>query len=250
MSMPHFLHSTRALPYIRTNMDWKNYWDQHANQANALQQVARTGYSEEKMHRLMQQQAEWIAEQLGLDKSSNLLDVCCGNGVFTACLLPYCATTTGIDLSSKLIAQAERQAKFTQGFFEADALHLDQWEQYTANLGRFNAITICFSFQYFETVQKGMKVIAGLLPLLKSGGKLLLTDVPDRARFFNHYHSFNRIAGLIVQMAKGKNVMGKFWAEEELVLICKQLGVEGKKLTQPTHFPYAHYRMDYLITKP
>jgi 2-polyprenyl-3-methyl-5-hydroxy-6-metoxy-1,4-benzoquinol methylase len=231
-------------------MDWKNYWDQHAEQTNVLRQVARTGYSDEKMHRLMEQQAAWIAEQLGLDNTSNLLDVCCGNGVFTAYLLPYCATTTGIDLSPKLIAQAKPGAKFTQGFFEADALHLDQWERYKANLGRFNAITLCFSFQYFETVEKGQKVIANLLPLLKSGGKLLLTDVPDRARFFNHYNTPGRIAGLVVQMAKGKNVMGKFWSEEELSHICKQLEVKGEKLTQPKHFPYAHYRMDYLITKP
>lgn len=231
-------------------MDWKNYWDQHAGHADVLRQVARTGYSDERMHRLMEQQAGWIAEQLGLSGTQHLLDVCCGNGVFTGYLLPFCATTTGVDLSPKLIAQAQQSARSNQRFDEADALKLGQWESYPASLGRFDAVTLCFSFQYFETVEKGFTVISNILPLLKNGGKLLLTDIPDRARFFNHYNTFGRIAGLVVQMAKGKNVMGKFWSEEELDLICKRLHVKGEKLMQPGHFPYAHYRMDYLITKP
>ena len=54
----------------------------------------------------------------------------------------------------------------------------------------------------------------------------------------------------MVQMAKGKNVMGKFWDENELQLICENLQVVGQKINQPNTFAYAHYRMDYLITKP
>lgn len=231
-------------------MDWKSFWDKHADSRNVLQQVGRTGYDAERMKQLMEQQAAYIAEKANLNVQSLLLDVCCGNGVFTNLLAVYCKETTGVDLSSKLVEYASSAKKENQEFFAADLLHLKDWALYEKYLNSFDAITLCFSFQYFETVEKGFLVIENLLPLLKSGSKMLLTDIPDRARFFNHYNRIGKIAGLIVQMAKSKNVMGKFWGEEELNYICKRLDVKGEKLTQPKQFPYAHYRMDYLITKP
>lgn len=198
----------------------------------------------------MLQQAAHISEKLRLTRESVLLDVCCGNGAFTTMLASHCKEVTGVDLSPKLIGHANAQKKDNEQFFVADALRLNEWPLYTQYAGRFDAVTLCFSFQYFETVEKGLSVIEQMLPLLKSGGQILLTDVPDRARFFRHYHSLSRIAGLVIQMAKGNNVMGKFWSEEELAFICKQLNVRGEKLVQAKQYPYAHYRMDYLVTKP
>ncbi|MES2690692.1 MAG: class I SAM-dependent methyltransferase, partial [Bacteroidota bacterium] len=191
-------------------MDWKSFWDKHAASDNTLQQVGRTGYDAGQMNRLMQEQAAYVAEKTGLTPQSVLLDVCCGNGVFTNLLTPFCKETVGLDLSPELIRHAISGKKLNQDFFVADLLLLKEWSSYEQYLHSFDAITLCFSFQYFETVEKGFVVIENLLPLLKSGRKILLTDIPDRARFFNHYNKMSKIAGLIIQMAKGKNVMGKF----------------------------------------
>lgn len=231
-------------------MNWEYFWNKQASVKSALQQVGRNGADEENMHRTMQKQAAYMATQLNLQPQHVLLDVCCGNGVFTAYLQPHCARIIALDLSSELIALAKQQQLPNTTFEVADALNLQQWPAYHHSQAGFDHATLCFSFQYFETVEQGMRVIDEILPLIKPGGKLLLTDIPDRARFFKHYHNFSRIIGLVVQMAKGKNVMGKFWSEEELAFICKKLGVSGTLLKQPTHFTYAHYRMDYLITKP
>lgn len=231
-------------------MDWKSFWNKQAESDNALQQVGRTGHHAEKMNRLMEEQAAYIAEKSSLNSQSVLLDVCCGNGVFTKLLAPFCKETVGLDLSAQLIQHATSQRKSNQYFFVADLLQLKEWDLYENYLNTFDVVTLCFSFQYFETVEQGFIVIENLLPLVKNGGTILLTDIPDRAHFFKHYNKISKIAGLIVQMAKGKNVMGKFWSEEELAYICKRLDVQGEKLIQPKQFPYAHYRMDYLITKP
>jgi ubiquinone/menaquinone biosynthesis C-methylase UbiE len=231
-------------------MNWLNFWDKQAEQASTLEQVGRNGVTAERMYSLMQQQAAFMAQTMHLQPHHHLLDVCCGNGVFTQQLLPYCASVLAVDLSPKLIETAINQNKTAVVFDVADALHLKTWPQYHQHQNYFDAITLCFSFQYFETVKQGGQVIENLLGLLKPGGQLLLTDVPDRAKFFAHYNTLSKIAGLVVQMAKGKNVMGKFWDENELQLICENLHVVGQKINQPNTFAYAHYRMDYLITKP
>jgi 2-polyprenyl-3-methyl-5-hydroxy-6-metoxy-1,4-benzoquinol methylase len=231
-------------------MDWKIYWDRQGKQNNALKQVARTGYNEERMQRLMVEQAQYVADKLQLTQQSVVLDTCCGNGVFTQLISKHCKQVVGIDLSTVLIEKAQLTNNAHTRFYTVDILNLQQWDLYHSFEQSFDAISLCFSFQYFETVAKGLQVIENLLPLLKPGQSILLTDVPDRARFFWHYNNLSKLLGLAVQMAKNKNEMGKFWGEEELRLICKTLGVSGQKLIQPTHFPYAHYRMDYLITKP
>jgi hypothetical protein len=46
-----------------------------------------------------------------------------------------------------------------------------------------------------------------------------------------------------------KNDMGKFWSIEELDFIAKKCHLNGLKVIQPEVFPYAHYRMDYLLQK-
>ncbi len=230
-------------------MDWKQFWDKQAAQAQPLEQVGRNGITAERMDALMQEQAARAAQLLHLHPQAKLLDVCCGNGVFSRCLLPHVGELVGVDLSPELIQKAQQQHTHHAQFFVADALHLSQWNAYQQHLGSFDAITLCFSFQYFDTFEKGTQVVEHLLPLLKPGGNILLTDIPDRARFFQHYNTLPKLAGLIIQMAKGKNVMGKFWAEEEMNLLCKQLGVQGEFLHQPNTYAYAHYRFDYLISK-
>lgn len=229
-------------------MDWKGFWNRQAGKGSLMQQVARTGHHEEKMERLMAEQAAFIAGKAGLTSSASLLDVCCGNGAFSRYLAAHAGSFTGIDFSEKLIGEARLHYPELH-FGVADALNLSAWDRFDELREQFDVITLCFSFQYFETVAQGMTVIRNLIHLLKPGGRIMLTDVPDRARFFSHYHSPARIAGLVVQMARGRNVMGKFWGTDELAYICAELGVKGEKVEQPGHFPYAHYRMDYLIHK-
>jgi ubiquinone/menaquinone biosynthesis C-methylase UbiE len=231
-------------------MDWKQFWDNKAAQLQPLEQVGRNGITVERMNVLMQEQAQRAAELLQVHPQAHVLDVCCGNGIFSRYVLPHVGKLVGVDLSSELIHKAQALHTHQAVFEVADVLHLKQWSAYTNYLQQFDAIMLCFSFQYFDTYEKGKQVIEHLLPLLKPSGKILLTDIPDRARFFQHYNTLPKLAGLIVQMAKGKNVMGKFWAEDEMKLICKQLEVQGEFLHQPKHYAYAHYRFDYLITKP
>lgn len=231
-------------------MDWKNFWDKHASSNNVLEQVGRNGITAKQMEILMKEQASRAVALLELTSDAKLLDVCCGNGAFSMCMFPFVKSLVGIDLSSLQIEQANRNKQINTRFETVDVLNLTQWEKYSSLLQTFDGITLCFSFQYFETFEKGAKVIHDLLPLLKSGGKILLTDVPDRARFFNHYTNFSRLFGLFVQMLKDKNVMGKFWSSDEMKIICNNEQVQGEFLIQPKHYAYAHYRFDYLITKP
>jgi len=223
-------------------MNWKQFWEKQSKHANLLQQVGRKGGLAQQPESFLKEYAAYIANQLQLNKNDVLLDVCCGNGLLTHYLAKYCNSTLGLDFSEAHIEYAHKYyANETVQFMYADALNLAQ----TALERNFTKATLCFSFQYFETVQQGLQVMRGMVQ--HGVTHILITDIPDRRRFFAYYNSPIKLLRLMKQMLLQQNDMGKFWSATELNWITKQLDANGTKIIQPDTFPYAHYRMDYLI---
>lgn len=225
-------------------MKWKQFWEQLGTESNALDQVGRKGGLVHQPESFLKEYAAYTATQLQLKSTDVLLDVCCGNGLLTQYLSQYCKSVIGVDFSQTHIDYAnEHYATDQLQFICADALQLDQFKLN----GTITKASLCFSFQYFETVQAGLQVVQGMMH--QGAQQILLTDIPDRSKFFTYYHSLPKLLRLIKQHLQQQNDMGKFWSEEELNWIAKQMNAAGTKITQPSSFPYAHYRMDYLMSK-
>lgn len=230
-------------------MHWKQFWEKLAEQPSLYKQVARSVGPNLLDEEHLYLQAKHVKELLKLNGKQLLLDVCCGNGLFTSQLKSSVKKIVAIDFSEPLIAIAKEH--YPDITFEyADALNLPKWEHYQAYFKRFDTITICFSFQYFDSFEKGFSVISYLEPLLKNGGYILITDVPDLSKFFSYYNTAQRLISLVKQFFTQKNVMGKFWSKREMAFICAEHKLLLQQISQPVHFPYANYRCDYLIFKP
>jgi ubiquinone/menaquinone biosynthesis C-methylase UbiE len=227
-------------------MNWKIFWDEHAAHPDSMKQVGRIGGSVSQSDKVLKELIEHIKLLGDIQPHHNVLDVCCGNGMVTSGLSAYCNSITGIDLSDKLIAEAHKQHPHIS-FDTADVINDNLYDK--LNQQQFDRITLCFSFQYFETPQAGLKVIENLKKVLASGGKIILTDVPDSRYFLVYYNTLKKLAQLAWKMARNQNDMGKFWSVSELNWIAQQTGLKGIHVKQPTHLPYAHYRMDYVFEK-
>jgi ubiquinone/menaquinone biosynthesis C-methylase UbiE len=226
-------------------MNWHEFWNKRAKAPDAWTQVGRISKATKNQDEVMQQISRYIAGLLQLQKTDRVLDVCCGNGLLTSYVSGYCSSVTGVDFSEALINQARNNYP-ERTFYHADVLNKQQLQK-EAHL--YDAIYLYYSFQYLESFDKGMQAISNMLTMLKPGGKLLIGDVPDRAKFFVYYHSWPRLWQLFKQLLVNRNDMGKFWSEEEMQLICQKLKVKGSFLTQPPQLPHAHYRFDFLIEK-
>ncbi len=219
-------------------MDWKNYWDPAAEASNSLSQVGRLNANQEIA---ISDAAKYIIRLLDLQKDEQILDVCCGNGLITGYISNTGFKVTGIDLSQNLINQAKQNYPH---------IHFEQQNALSFNLNtKFDKIYLAFSFQYFDSYDLGKKVIENLILHANSGAKILLTDIPDKNRWGIFYNSFLKKVFYFKQKLTGKQTMGKFWSEKELIKICDELSVVGKLLVQPTHLPYQHYRFDFMVTK-
>lgn len=233
-------------------MNWKEYWQLQGSVDDPFQQVGRKGGRMAHEEKQLEEFAAYIAAQLELKSSDVLLDMCCGNGILTQHLARYCKAVLGVDFSQRHIDHARTYVTAPNAHFVCgNALHLNKLDLsgIPAFSEGFTKSTLCFSFQYFETVDQGKEVVEQIFQRMGADAKLLLVDVPDRDRWFVYYNSIRKMLRLIRQMMQQRNDMGKFWSEDELAFIARATGTSGKKILQPRHFPYAHYRMDYLFSR-
>lgn len=226
-------------------MNWLQFWAEKSKQQEALEQVGRVGGMRGQTV-FLRTYAEYIAEKLDLTHEDVLLDMCCGNGLLTQYFAPFCKQVVGVDFSAGHIryAQQHHSAK-NVSYYEGNALELNKLEM-LKNIG-FTKATLCFSFQYFESVEAGQIVVEQLKSLLPQKGVIFLADIPDKNRWLSYYNTPLKLARLLKQQLFSENDMGKFWSVEELDLIARNCNARGSKIPQPKGFPYAHYRMDYKI---
>lgn len=225
-------------------MNWQEYWNKVAEKSDPYQQVARIGGRGEIGALILEETAARIAQILDLKPTDHVLDVCCGNGLLTQMILPYCAQITGVDISEGQIALAQDRAIEKIDFKVANATRLQ-----TVISDPFDHIVLYFSFQYLETLTQAIASLKQMSSLLKAGGRILLGDVPEQEKLNIFYPKQKDRLKYELKRRWGRSLMGRFWSLQELEAMAHPLGLRVKRIEQPSHFPYAHYRADFLLEK-
>jgi len=221
-------------------MNWKDFWNKQQAETNAYKQVGRVLNGQSIEAETLGKIAHKIAQQLHLQAQDTLLDVCCGNGVLDALLLPKVSAIQGIDLSDALIQEANKLALPQLSFSVGNAVSFGLNQTFDKTL-------LYFSFQYIESLADAQKVIENLVLHTKKDSYILIGDIPNQLEFFTYYNTPSKWWQWIKQELKSANEMGRFWHPKELIRICENLGVKAEIQVQEPWQPYAHYRFDLLI---
>ena len=229
-------------------MNWKLFWDNKAKDSNILnKQVGRVSGSDDALEdEVLQKIEKHINQYLRINNNEVLLDVCCGNGLVISILKNKCKQIIGVDMAPTMIENADKEfTSSNTAFIEGDATNISE----LVNTDIDKAY-LYFSFQYFDSYEKGKKVIEEILKVLKPGGLIFLGDIPDRKRLWVFYDTIRKKIKYFIDEVRKKNTMGKFWKQEELDRICVECNVKGTYYEQSQELPYSYYRFDYLIEKP
>lgn len=223
-------------------MNWEAFWDEQATAKDAATQVGRIHAGNNPL--LPQRIAQHIAHCLQLAHSDRLLDVCCGNGTLSSLLASNCAQVLGVDISTGLIESAKNTYQSPNlRFVKANAMQLSGLG------GSYHKINLYFSFQYFETYEAGLRVLAEMNSLLMPGGRIFIGDTPDQRRWFKYYNTPIKWLRYTYQKMKGTEPMGKFWHPREFESMAQSLGLTVEILPEPADLPYAWYRFDAVFHK-
>ncbi len=228
--------------------DWRAHWNsvaQRCGRGEHLRQVERTEAGLPMPARRLACLVERIVDVLRLSPRTDLLDLCCGNGVLTRQLAARCRQVIGIDFSAELIAIA-------RGDHAADnILYLPGSAADLAGAldGRAMPGRICVNsgLQYF-----GPDLLADMLQgaarASEGAAEIFCTDVPDVTRLYDFYDTPQRRADFIRRRAAGTEAIGTWWHADDIARIAAACGYRAAILPPEAERNTAHYRFDVLFT--
>jgi SAM-dependent methyltransferase len=225
---------------------WLEFWREHGRKtltADEQTQVLRTS------NKLPITQERWTFTLAELDRDfpttaqDDLLDLCCGNGLFTTHFAAQCRTVTSLDISPDLLRALDERRLVNVRTQCMDMRAADFPD------GSFSRVLLYAGLQYIdhaETVTLLRKVFRWLRP----GGLFFIGDIPDRSRLWSFYNTTERQALYFDNLVAGRDVVGTWFDAEWLTRLCASAGFSSAMpLPQHPDLIYAHFRYDMLVQR-
>jgi SAM-dependent methyltransferase len=226
--------------------DWKAWWnDPKISEANLFQQVGRTVGGVPTGEKDLDATAGAILAALELTGNEIVLDLCCGNGLISRRIAPYCRKLIALDYSAPLIEIGRNQhAGSGIVFAVADVANLTLED---IGVSHIDAVFMANAFMFFDKSQA-----AGLFKLLRSvtgaASRLFLESIPDQDRILNFYDTPERLQAHQQRKAEGTEIMVNWWTKAALVALANSEGFFCQPLNQNPDRINHYYRFDALLT--
>ena len=225
---------------------WKDYWDKHlatVSDDDPFRQVLRVQNGEPMEEPLFQEMVSQILDHLNLSETHSVLDLCCGNGLISAEIAPYCRQIIGVDFSEKLIQNIALHKIDNIIGMTGDALKVNFQPE------SFHRILFAAALQHF-TQSQVIRLLTNQSKWLKPGGILLITDILDSNLMWEFYNNEEREGIYFKNILEETPILGTWFDRLWLIKLARHAGFSNAKaLNQDKNYPYSHYRFDLLCTK-
>lgn len=227
---------------------WERYYTERTARLGPDEYLSQVGHtvngrpiSDHQFQLLLDQ----IRQSLDLTQSDHLLDVCCGNGLFTQRLAAEVSAVVGVDLSAPLIDIA-RKAHGAENiaYFQLDAAKLGDLDG--NHRGPFDKIVMYAALQHFAP-SEFERVLDQMLDLAAPEATIMLGFVPDRALKWRFYDTWKRRAEHVWRTMMKRELLGTWWSREALERMCQKRGLTCRFEELPTELHAANYRFNAVL---
>lgn len=226
-------------------MDWKAYYDARVMGLHPQDHFGQVGHTvngmpipKDHLHALLDQ----IIDDLSLSPADHLLDLCCGNGLFTCPLAARVASTFGVDISEAMIAVA--RADYAAPNLNYDVMDArDAATLATRPEAPFTRALLYGAWQHF-TPDTGAEVLRSLQQVTTSDAEILLGFVPDQALKDNFFDTPERRSAHAAYVADGTDMFGTWWDRDTLSDLCAETGFSCTFSNLPPKVQATSYRFN------
>lgn len=120
---------------------------------------------------------DWLDDFIGMvnrNQYQDILEIGCGTGMILFRLAPFCKKYVGTDFSKQALSHIHRHLPDDH---HVQLLQREALDFHGFTDRQFDTIIINSVIQYFPDIEYLQQVIAGCLPLIKDGGRLIIGDV-------------------------------------------------------------------------
>ena len=211
--------------------EWEEFFDGHA-----------PVYMDNSFTKNTLEEVDFVLEELGLPPGSRILDVGCGTGRHAVELAKRGYQVTGVDISSGMLAEAEKAAR--EADIEVELIHADA-TQFTSDRLFDAAICLCegaFSLLGSEDdpIEHDLAILRHIHAALKPGSQFILT-APNGCRLIRQatqedvengqFDPVTMVEVFTVEWdtptgKKSLQVRGRSYVPTELAILLRQVGFE------------------------
>lgn len=226
------------------NEYWARFWFEYqADVANKDEQsqVLRT------RNKQPIDQSKWeftlatVEQQLELRAEDILLDLCCGNGLFSAAFSGRVARIEAVDISSVLTERLAARGLRNVGVGTSDMRDA----QFPAQ--SFSKVLWYAGIQYIDESDI-VAMMRRIRSWMKPGSILMIGDIPDRAKLWDYFNDDIRRAAYFDGLAQRKPIIGTWLDAGWLERLCLTSGfVSASVVPQNEQLIYADFRYDLIV---
>ncbi|MEM1404159.1 MAG: methyltransferase domain-containing protein [Pseudomonadota bacterium] len=225
---------------------WSDFWRDQGRKSRgetAQQRVLRTTNRTTVSEDVWLRTVEHVCEQMDLSAGDRVLDVCAGNGLFSAEFADRGAEVLAVDVSQDLLDDVPLTEDGSIHTLCSDMRALEFPKD------RFTHIFFYAAIQYL-TQGEAAQLLRRCYDWLTPGGTLLIGDIPDLDRFWSFYNTPERRALYFAGLEEGRDVIGTWYDRHWYAYLGEEIGFETTKvMDQPDYQIYAHFRFDVVMRK-
>jgi ubiquinone/menaquinone biosynthesis C-methylase UbiE len=230
---------------IHDNEYWSRFWSEYnadIAEKDEQSQVLRT------RNKLPIDKESWeftvsdVASQLSLTDSDTLLDLCCGNGLFSSAFSSQVAKIQAVDISASLIERLNSRALSNVHAVANDIRDIDFKDE------SFSKVLWYAGIQYIDESDI-IKMIRKIRRWMKPGGILMIGDIPDRRKLWRYFDSSARQDIYFDALERREPIIGTWLDAEWIEKLCFSSGFAAAyAIVQNDKLIYSDFRYD-LVAK-
>ena len=171
----------------------------------------------------------------------HVLDLCCGNGVFSRRLAKHAASVTGVDLSPELIRIATSyNAADNIRYFQGDVSGLGKIGALRDR--RYARIVMNASLQHFHPNRFG-EILEQILGLADDAPVVVFSNVPENGKQKYLFDSWRKRLKRLWLRTTGRDIFGHWWDRQIFERAAERHGLSCDFPPLDPRDPYAAYRM-------
>ncbi|MDB4054736.1 class I SAM-dependent methyltransferase [Akkermansiaceae bacterium] len=224
---------------------WKEHWQNHPklSDEDPQMQVARTAQGEPISEENWKKLVGYVGCLLELSSGDRLLDLCCGNGLFSIQFSRHCSSVQSVDFSKPLIDSLAKKCPDNVEVLQCDA------REYDAKEGAFDKILFYFAIQHF-TEGEIVSIFRKLAKWLPAGGYCVIGDIPDAARIWQFVTTPEYRKEYFELLEAGRPAIGTWFSKDFINYLAIDAGFEKCEIIdQPAYLINSGHCYDVRLTK-
>lgn len=228
---------------------WQEYWNVFPldNVGDLQRQVGRTRNKKTVTSELWDRTLGFVWENMEITPVSQVLELCCGNGMLTLPLARRVKSVTAIDYSVPLMDALAKQLDVESignvTTITGDVNKMDIPEE------KFSHVLMYFAIQHFSE-KDAIILFERVIKTLKRGGRFYIGDIPDRAKLWEFANTDDYASMYFNSVKSGVPAIGSWFLHDDLLKLSKWAGFSNAEIiTQPEYQINSRYRFDLLAIK-